>query len=111
MSVTGNNKRFFGMARAFVQQFFQHIDRFGRLNYSDNYVCIREVEDMGENRKSVLDRRSGFDRRMIYKLGYFVNGGIERRSGKERRSDHERRKEWINDSELLDVLKGDIKTT
>ena len=66
---------------------------------------------MAEKRKSVLDRRSGFDRRTIYKLGYFIDGAVERRSGKERRSDHERRKEWINDSELLDVLKGDIKTT
>jgi hypothetical protein len=31
------------------------------------------------------DRRSGYDRRIIYNAAYFLNGGVERRSWKERR--------------------------
>ena len=46
-----------------------------------------------------FDRRSGEDRRMICRLEYFMEGGIERRSGKERRSGIERRADWVSVSE------------
>jgi hypothetical protein len=61
---------------------------------------------MEERRMAALDRRSGTDRRTVYRLGYFLNGGIERRSGKERRSSRERRKEWMIASEGASVLVG-----
>ena len=39
--------------------------------------------------RSDIDRRSATDRRQVYDLDYFQNGGIERRTGKERRSQAE----------------------
>lgn len=50
-----------------------------------------------------MDRRSGDDRRKTYRLGYFINGGIERRSGKERRSLGERRVGWVRATEWSSV--------
>lgn len=50
---------------------------------------------MREKRKRSFDRRSGDDRRKVYTLGFFLNGGKEKRSGKERRRKKERRKSWI----------------
>jgi hypothetical protein len=40
------------------------------------------------------DRRSGFDRRQVYSLAYFANGGIERRQGGDRRLKDDRRRIW-----------------
>jgi len=51
--------------------------------------------DENEKRKKDLDRRSGEDRRQIYSLDYFAQGGLERRIRKERRSHAERRKGWV----------------
>jgi hypothetical protein len=39
---------------------------------------------MVERRRFGFDRRSGNDRRRVYKLGYFLSGGVERRSGKDK---------------------------
>jgi len=50
-----------------------------------------------------MDRRSGDDRRKSYRLGYFVNGGIERRSGEERRLQGERRVGWVRATEWSSV--------
>jgi hypothetical protein len=50
-----------------------------------------------------MDRRSGDDRRKIYHLGYFINGGVERRSGKERRVSGERRIGWVRATEWSSV--------
>jgi hypothetical protein len=50
---------------------------------------------MSEKIRLSLDRRSGEDRRKAYRVGYFLQGGIERRSGNERRRQHERRKAWM----------------
>lgn len=49
---------------------------------------------MLEKRVSGTDRRSQKDRRRIYDLDYFFNGGLERRSWLERRSQAERRVRW-----------------
>jgi hypothetical protein len=48
-----------------------------------------------EKRKSIFDRRSGTDRRMVYHLGRFLKGGAERRNGEERRSKPEKREGWV----------------
>jgi hypothetical protein len=61
---------------------------------------------MRERRTAAVDRRTGTDRRRVYKLGYFLNGGVERRTGKERRAQCERRKEWMIASEGVSVLVG-----
>ena len=50
---------------------------------------------MVKKRYSVIDRRSGNDRRKAHNLDYFLKGGKERRSRKERRSKIERRGGWI----------------
>ena len=52
-----------------------------------------------------FDRRSGEDRRKTYRVGYFLEGGIERRGGNERRHQHERRKAWIRISEWSSMKK------
>jgi len=57
---------------------------------------------MSEKRGSVIDRRTGRDRRRD-NLGYFLNKGIERRSGEERRSQIERRSDWLRVSECYSV--------
>ena len=62
---------------------------------------------MLENRNSVFDRRSGTDRRKAYRLGFFIEGGVERRSGAERRSRDERRQGWVRVGKWKSVrLKG-----
>ncbi len=50
-----------------------------------------------------MDRRSGDDRRKSYRLGYFINGGVERRSGNERRLLGERRVDWVRATEWSSV--------
>lgn len=50
---------------------------------------------MKDRRGSIIDRRSGKDRRQAYDLDYLLKGGLERRKGKERRSEVERRAEWV----------------
>jgi hypothetical protein len=64
---------------------------------------------MLEMRRLFIDRRSGEDRRKVYDLDYFLNGGIERRSWKERRSQVERRGDWLRVDEWVSVLVGGLK--
>ena len=48
-------------------------------------------------KRSILDRRSEDDRRRVYSLDYFLQGGVERRTGAERRNQRqERRSGWVN---------------
>jgi hypothetical protein len=58
---------------------------------------------MSERRGSVIDRRSGKDRRKIDDIDYFLNGGSERRAREERRSQFERRWDWIRVSQWYSV--------
>ena len=60
-----------------------------------------------ENRRSLIDRRSGEDRRKAYSLDYFLNGGIERRKGVERRKNGERRADWRQVDKWYSVFCGD----
>jgi hypothetical protein len=59
---------------------------------------------MSDMYRFAVDRRSGDDRRRSYRLGYFINGGVERRSGKERRLLGERRLGWVRATEWSSVL-------
>lgn len=70
---------------------------------------------MSNTNRIALDRRSGDDRRRTYRLGYFLNGGIERRSGLERRLRGERRGDWVRATDwssvpgrIADTPQGDI---
>jgi hypothetical protein len=58
---------------------------------------------MSSMNRLALDRRSGDDRRKSYRLGYFINGGVERRSGNERRLSGERRIGWVRATEWSSV--------
>ena len=58
------------------------------------YIMKRGTErDNLRKRDPYLDRRSGEDRRQVYSLPYFNNGGVERRGDSERRQAKERRKD------------------
>ncbi len=59
--------------------------------------------------RSMIDRRSGVDRRKVHDLDYFLKGGVERRRWKERRSKQERRKDWLRADEWASVFVSDLK--
>ena len=59
---------------------------------------------MENNRGVAIDRRSEKDRRTVYNLDYFVNGGMERRVSKERRGHEERRTGWVRVSKWSSVF-------
>ena len=68
------------------------------------FSCQWEREtDMINKRRCNQDRRSGSDRRKVYDLDYFMNGGVERRAFKERRSGSERRAQWKMISEWSSI--------
>jgi hypothetical protein len=54
-------------------------------------------------RRFSIDRRFGEDRRRLYYLDYFLNGGVERRSWEERRGQAERRVEWMRVSKWASI--------
>jgi hypothetical protein len=58
---------------------------------------------MSSMNRFVMDRRCGDDRRKSYRLGYFLNGGVERRSRQERRILGERRVDWVRATEWSSV--------
>jgi hypothetical protein len=63
-----------------------------------------------DRRGSVMDRRSGKDRRMdTMFLCYFWDGGIERRSWNERREVTERRADWIRVGAWYSINPWDFK--
>jgi hypothetical protein len=51
-----------------------------------------------------IDRRSGEERREVYDLDYFPEGGKERRARKERRKQGERRDNWVRVSRWSSVI-------
>ena len=54
-------------------------------------------------KRSLIDRRSGDDKRNVYCLDYFFVGGEERRRLRERRRIGERRKSWVRVSKWCSV--------
>jgi hypothetical protein len=59
---------------------------------------------MRERRGSVIDRRSGKDRRRLALTSNVLNGGEERRVGRERRDPCERRSDWVRVGQWFSVL-------
>ena len=57
-------------------------------------------------RRSVIDRRTGEDKRSRYNLDYFTDGGEERRKGRERRKSDERRSGWVRVTKWCSVFLG-----
>ncbi len=57
-------------------------------------------------RRSLVDRRSGEDKRKLYNLDYFTEGGDERRKGRERRLSGERRSAWARVYKWCSVFLG-----
>jgi len=57
-------------------------------------------------RRALLDRRSGEDKRNLYSLDYFIDGGEERRKGIERRQSEERRSGWARVYKWCSVFMG-----
>jgi hypothetical protein len=57
-------------------------------------------------RRSLIDRRSGDDKRKAYSLDYFFRGGEERRRLGERRKIGERRRNWVRVSRWCSVYVG-----
>ena len=60
-------------------------------------------------KRSPIDRRSGEDKRKLYSLDYFTDGGEERRKGKERRQSEERRSGWARVYKWCSVFLGKKK--
>jgi hypothetical protein len=58
--------------------------------------------------KSVVDRRSGVDRRKAHLLEYFIQGGVERRTGKERRRRLEQRVDWVRVDDWYSICMGAV---
>ena len=56
---------------------------------------------------NLVDRRSGEDRRKVYSLDYFTEGGKERRKVKERRKRDERRSNCVRVSDWSSVCSND----
>jgi hypothetical protein len=57
-------------------------------------------------KRSLIDRRSGEDKRKVYSLDYFFMGGEERRRRGERRNLGERRRNWVRVSRWSSVYVG-----
>ena len=77
--------------------------------------CImQDIDSLKETRskskapkkRSLFDRRSGDDKRKLYSLDYFTEGGRERRKGKERRQSGERRSGWARVYNWCSVFLG-----
>ena len=55
-------------------------------------------------KRSGVDRRSEVDRRQVYSIDYFIQGGVERRNGLDpRKNRRERRKGWVRVNEWISV--------
>lgn len=62
---------------------------------------------MNHRKSNLIERRSGEDRRRVYRLRYFSDGGRERRSGLERRTPAERRADCFRVSNWSSVCSTD----
>jgi len=66
-------------------------------------VIKEKTKEKRKRNRRLLDRRSGEDRRGIYSIDYFAEGGRERRISGERRQRGERRVECVRVSDWSSV--------
>ena len=59
---------------------------------------------MIDRRSALIDRRLWADRRKVYSLDYFRDGGVERRKRGDRRTRLERRSRWLRVSQWCSVF-------
>jgi len=87
------------------------------LQYAIERFAMEDIDSIKESyskrksskvpkRRSLFDRRSGDDKRKLYNLDYFFDGGRERRKGKERRQSDERRIGWARVYNWCSVFLG-----
>ena len=57
-------------------------------------------------KRSLIDRRSGEDKREVHDLDYFENYGAENRKYSERRTPGERRSDWVRVNKWSSVYVG-----
>ncbi len=77
------------------------------------FLLIKKAKTIGKTpmgsafvKRSLIDRRSGEDKRKAYNLDYFFMGGEERRRRGERRTMGERRRDWVRVSRWCSVYVG-----
>ncbi len=66
-------------------------------------------EKMSANKSSIIERRSGKDRRRIFDHGHFFFGRAARKNLLEQRSQAERRAGWIRVNKWSSVYLSDLK--
>lgn len=66
-------------------------------------------EKMSENKSSIIERRSGKDRRRIFNHGHFLFGRAARKNPLEQRSQAERRAGWVRVNKWSSVYLSDLK--
>ena len=69
--------------------------RFIRKFNKPNGKIVNITQEDLRKQRSLIERRTGKDRRSKYDLNYFNKNGVERRKGEERRRPLEKRKGWI----------------
>ena len=67
---------------------------------------LRKALSKDPMRRALFDRRTGEDKRKLYSLDYFTEGGEERRKGRERRQSGERRRAWARVYKWCSVFLG-----
>ena len=63
---------------------------------------------MASTNRYGIDRRFENDKRHIYDLNYFLDGGVERRDNRERRGSGERRVGWVKTDDWKSVYLGNL---
>ena len=69
----------------------------------------QDPEKMSENKSSIIERRSGKDRRRIFDYGHFFFGRAARKNLLEQRSQAERRAGWVRVNKWSSVFLSDLK--
>jgi len=66
---------------------------------------------MVEKRTFNIDRRSRYNRRKVYNLDYFLNGGADRRKIRKRRSLIKHRSDWCRISDWYSVSQQSLENS
>lgn len=81
--------------------------RFFRKNIKPSVKTVNITTKDVRGQRSLIERRTGRDRRQAYDINYFEKNGIERRKGSERRRLSEKRKGWIRAEKWRSVFVGE----